>query len=111
NLEYPSETAGRKKNRLRPEDVNLAGLQFKSHDSRNLGSVEDDVDCLKLVVELYVVLDALLVEGLQNHMASSVGRVTAPSNRSLAEVSCVPAEASLSNLSVLGPAEWQAHVL
>ena len=64
-----------------------------------------------LVVELDAVLDALLVERLQDHVAGPVGGEAGPLDRPLAEVAGVAAEPALVDLAVGRPVERQAHVL
>ena len=48
-----------------------------------------------LVEEADAVLDALLVERLEDHVAGAVGREAGPPDRALAEVAGVAAEAPL----------------
>jgi hypothetical protein len=57
------------------------------------------------------VLDALLVEGLQDHVAGSVGRETGAPDGRLAVVAGVAAELALVDLAVRRAVERQAHVL
>ena len=81
------------------EDVNFAGGELVSdhagghRTARRLG--EHQVQRVELVEELDVVLDAVLVQRLQDHVAGAVGGVTRPSHRGLAVVAGVPAEAAL----------------
>ena len=76
-----------------------------------LAAFEEQVHDLVLVEELDAVLDALLVEGLQDHVAGSVGREAGPPDGRLTEVAGVAAELPLVDLAVRGPVERQAHVL
>ena len=64
-----------------------------------------------LVEELDAVLDALLVERLQDHVAGPVGREAGPADGRLAEVARVAAEAALVDLALGRAVERQAHVL
>jgi hypothetical protein len=57
------------------------------------------------------VLDALLVERLQDHVAGSVGREAGPPDGRLAVVAGVAAEPPLVDLAVRRAVERQAHVL
>ena len=78
---------------------------------RRLAALEEQVHDLVLVEEPDAVLDALLVERLQDHVAGSVGRVAGPPDRRLAVVAGVAAEAALVDLAVRRAIERQAHVL
>ena len=64
-----------------------------------------------LVIKLYARLNALLIERLQNHVASTISRIAATSNWSFAVVARVATEATLVNLSVRGAIEWESHAL
>ena len=64
-----------------------------------------------LVEELDAVLDGLLVQRLQDHVAGPVGREARPADGPLAEVPGVAAEPALVDLAVGRPVERQAHVL
>ena len=76
-----------------------------------VAAVEQQVDDVVLVEELDAVLDALLVQRLQDHVAGAVGREAGPPDGPLAEVARVAAEAALVDLAVRRPIERQAHVL
>ena len=69
------------------------------------------IDDVVLVVELDAVLDALLVERLQDHVAGPVGGEARAAHRRLAEVAGMAAEAALVDLAVGRAVERQAHVL
>ena len=64
-----------------------------------------------LVVERHAVLEALLVQRLEDHVAGAVGREARPLDRPLAVVPGVAAEPPLVDLAVRRPVERQAHVL
>ena len=66
---------------------------------------------MKFVVEVDVVLDALLVERLQDHVPGAVGGVTGPAHGRLAELARMPTEGPLRDLSIRRAAEGQAPVL
>jgi hypothetical protein len=66
---------------------------------------------VKLVEEVDVVLDALLVEGLQDHVAGAVGGVACALDRAFAEVASVPTEAALVHAAVRDAVEGETHVL
>ena len=56
-------------------------------------------------------LDAVLVERLQDHVAGAVGGVAGPAHRSLAVVTGVAAEATLVDASLRGAVERHTHLL
>ena len=64
-----------------------------------------------LVEEIDLVLDALLVEGLDDHVAGAVGGVAGALDRAFAEIPGVSAEAALIDLAVRRAIERQSHVL
>ena len=65
-----------------------------------LAALGQEVDDVVLVVELDPVLDALLVERLEDHVAGPVDGVARPPDRSLAVVPGVATEATLVDLAV-----------
>ncbi len=115
--EHPPEAAGRQQDRLGAEGVELAVGDPIGHDAgrptagAELAAFGQQVDHVVLVVELDAVLDGLLVEGLQDHVAGPVGGEAGPADRPLAEVAGVAAEPALVDLAVGRPVERQAHVL
>jgi hypothetical protein len=66
---------------------------------------------MKLVKKLNIVFNALLKQGLQDHMARSVGSVAGSFYRGLAEITRVPAKPALINPPVCSAAERQTPVL
>ena len=66
---------------------------------------------MELVEEVDVVLDALLIERLHDHVPGAVGGVAGALDRTLAEVAGVAAEAALVHPAVGRAVEGQAHVL
>ncbi len=114
-LVHPAGAAGGEHDRLGVEDVDVAGGQFVGHHSgghragRGLG--ERQVQCVELVEELHVVLDAVLVERLQDHVTGAVGGVAGAAHRGLAVVAGVPAEAALVDAALGGAVERHAHLL
>lgn len=97
------------------EDVDLAGRQLVGDhaggapDAVDLG--EQQVEDIELVEELDVVLDALLVEGLQDHVAGAVRGVAGAADGGLTVLAGVPAEAALVDEPVRGAVERQPHLL
>ena len=114
-LVHPARTAGGEHDGLGVEDVDVAGGQLVGDHAgghragRGLG--EHQVECVELVEELHVVLDAVLVQRLQDHVAGAVGRVAGPAHRGLAVVAGVPAEAALVDAALGGAVERHPHLL
>ena len=112
-LEHPARSAGRQHDGLGVEDVNVSGGQFVGHHSgghrapHRLG--EHQIQRVELVEELDVVLDAVLVQRLQDHVAGPVGRVAGPAHRGFAVIAGVPAEAALVDATLRCPIERHAH--
>ncbi len=74
-------------------------------------SVMRDVQRVVLVEELDVVLDAVLIQRLQDHVAGAVGGVAGPAHRCLAVVAGVPAEPALVDAALGRAVERHAHLL
>ena len=114
-FEHPPGSAGRQHDRLGVEDVNIAGGEFVGHhpggDRAPRGLGQHQVEGVELVEELDVVLDAVLVQRLQDHVAGAVGGVAGPAHRGLAVVAGVPAEAALVDPALRGAVERHAHLL
>ncbi len=108
DAEYPAAAAGGQQHGLGVEDVNLAGCQRNGRHARRAAFVDQQIQQKELVVEIDVVLDALLVEGLQDHVPRAIGAVAGAAHRGLAAVAGVPAEGPLGNLTVRRAAERQA---
>ena len=73
--------------------------------------VDQKVEHVKFIEEVHVLLDALLVERLQNHVAGAVGGKAGAAHGAFAEVAGVAAEGALVNLAFGRAVEGQAHVL
>ena len=114
-LVHPARTAGGEHHGLGVEDVDLAGGQLVGDHAgghravRGLG--QHQVQRVELVEELHVVLDAVLVERLQDHVAGAVGGVARPAHRGLAVIAGVPAEAALVDATFRGAVERHPHLL
>jgi hypothetical protein len=110
-----AEAAGREDDRLGTEDVDLAGGELvgdhAGRDRAVLGLVQEQVEDVELVVELDILLDAVLVERLQDHVAGAVGGVAGAADRGLAVVTGVAAEATLVDAPFGRAVEGQAHLL
>lgn len=101
--------------RLRLEDVDLAGGQLVGDDAGGLldAVLLDDqlVQDVELVEEFHALLDAVLVQRLEDHVAGAVARVAGATDRGLTVVAGVTAEAALVDLALGRTAERQAHLL
>ncbi len=110
DLEHAPESARGEQDGLGGQDVQAAGGQFYGHHPLGGGAVQDQIDHLKFIEKDDFVFDALLVEGLQDHVSGAVGRVTGPPDRPLAEVAGVPAETALVDTTFGGAVEGQTAV-
>ena len=72
---------------------------------------QHQVEHVELVEELDALLDAVLVQGLQDHVAGAVGRVAGAAHGGLAVVAGVAAEAALVDPALGRAVERQAHLL
>ncbi len=110
-----AEAAGGEDDRLRLEDVQLAGRELVGDDARRhlfaLDRRHDEVEHVVLVEEVDAELHAVLEQRLQDHVAGAVGGVAGATHRRLAVVAGVAAEATLVDLAVRRAVERQAHVL
>jgi hypothetical protein len=70
----------------------------------------NQIDHLEFVEKGDLVLDALLVKGLQNHVPGAVGGVAGPLHRPLPEVARVTAESPLVDAPFRGAVEGQSPV-
>ena len=112
DLEDAAEAAGGQEHALGVEGVDLAGLQLQRDDAAAAAVVgEEDVEHVELVEEVDVVLDALLVERLDDHVAGAVGGVAGAPDRAFAEVASVAAEPALVDPAVGRAVERKPHVL
>ncbi len=122
-LEDLARATGGEDDRLRLEDVDLAGREVVGDDAgrgdrlvvgdlaRGEVMVGDEVEDVELVEELDVLLDALLVERLEDHVPGAVRGVARAAHRGLAVVAGVPAEPALVDAALGRAVERQAHAL
>ena len=94
DLEHPAEPAGGDQDALGVERVQLTRGDLDGHDPPALAVDHDQVQHVELVEERHPLLDALLVERLQDHVAGAVGRVAGPHHGD-------------SRLGGLGPRAWR----
>ncbi len=106
-----AEPAGGEDDRLALEHVQLAGRQLVRDDAGGLAVGHHEVEHVELVEEVDAVLDAVLVQGLQDHVAGAVRGIARAAHRGLAVVRGVAAEPALVDLAVRRAVEREAHVL
>ena len=82
-----------------------ACCQFQRNNSYAFVSVNQHVHEVKLIKKRYVVLDALLVQCLEDHVTGAIGGVTSPFDGRFAKIPGVTAEAALVNLPFRCPAK------
>ncbi|GMA34859.1 hypothetical protein GCM10025876_10630 [Demequina litorisediminis] len=73
--------------------------------------VQDQVERVELVEKLDLLLDALLVQRLQDHVAGAVGGVAGATHGRLAVAAGVAAKAALVDLALGRAVKRQAHLL
>ncbi|GBD30987.1 hypothetical protein HRbin32_02103 [bacterium HR32] len=93
------------------EHVELPREDLPRHHPRGDPVLQQQVHHLELVEEVHVVAQALLVEGLQDHVPRAIRRVARAAHRALAEVVGVPAEAALGDPALGGAVEGKPEVL
>ncbi len=103
--------AGREYDRFRVEGVDLAGCQLDRHHPGGNPIGQEQVQHLVLVEEGDVVLNALLVKGLQDHVPGPVGGVARSHHRLPGRVIRVTAERPLRDPPLGRPRERQPQVL
>jgi hypothetical protein len=111
DLEDLAVTTGREQNRLRPEDMKLAGGELVSDDPATNPVHHQQVEDEEFVEEVHALFVALLEERLQDHVTGAVGRVASSLDRSFTVVPRVAAEPALVDPSVRGAVERQAETL
>ncbi len=112
DLVDPAEAAGGDQDRFGVDGVDLAGALFEGDAAAGLPVLgEEQVEQVVLVEEVDAVLDPLLVEGLDDHVAGAVGGVAGAADGTFAEVAGVAAEAALVDPAVGGAVEGEPHVL
>jgi len=114
-LEHAAGSTGGDHDGLGVEDVDVPGGEFVGDhtggDRPGRGLGEHQVQHVELVEELHVVLDAVLVEGLQDHVAGAVGGVAGAAHWRLAMVAGVAAKATLVDAALGGAVERHPHLL
>ena len=93
------------------ENVCFAGGKLNGDDAIALAVFDQQIDHLELIEERDVVLDAVLIERLKDHVASAVGGVARAHDCLLRIVVSVTTEAALADLALGRAVEGQTHVL
>ena len=100
DLEDATEPAGAKEHGFGVEHVDLGVQQVQRHHTAALAvGVDQQVDHHVLVVELDLVLDPLLVEGLEDHVTGAIGGIARAHHRRGAVILGVATEATLRDLA------------
>jgi len=108
----PPPAAGGPDHGLAAEDVQLARADLDGDHARRPPVVAEElIHNVVLVKEGDLVLDALLVEGLQNHVPGAVGGVAGAAHRLFGLVVGVAAKAALADRAVRVAVEGQAQML
>ena len=109
---FPTTTpaARGKKHRFAVEDVEIARGNIHGNNAAHLVAHADQVYDLVLVVEIDVVLNALLVQRLQDHVPRAVGGVAGAVDRLAGFVIGMTAKAALRNFAVGEAIKGQTHV-
>ncbi len=111
DFEDPAPATGGKHHRLGMEHVQFPGGQLDRNDAGGPPLGGQQIHHLEFIVEIDPVLDALLIERLQDHMTGAIGRVGRSSHRFPGLIVGVTAEGSLCDLAVRGAIEGQPQVL
>src|SRR5208282_4389004 len=104
--------AGGQHNQLGAEPMDAAVLQAPGGDAAaHAFIIHDQVEREVFDEELHVVLQALLIQRVQNGMTGTIGGGAGASGGRFAVIRHVAAERALVDLALLGPAERHAEVL
>ena len=90
--------------------VDLPRRQAYGDDARTASLFDEDIQEEELLVEMDLVFQALLEQGLEDHLARAIGRIAGAAHRGLAEVPRMAAEGTLGDPPVGKTAEGQAPV-
>jgi hypothetical protein len=103
--------AGGEYHRLRMENVDLPRSQFDGDDPGRGPVDRDQIQHVEFIKKINIILNALLVKGLQDHVPGAIGGIARPGDRFLGDVIGVPAEPALGDETIRSPGERQAHML
>jgi len=104
-------SSGGKEHRLGMKKMQFARRDLERHQTARLAIDLNQVEQLELVEKGDIVLQALLIQSLQNHVAGPIGCMARPAHRLSGLVVGVAAERPLRYLAFRGAVEGQAHVL
>ena len=88
-------TAGGKDDRFGVEDMQLTGRQLDGDHTGGHAVLDQQIQHLEFIEEIDMVLDALLVEGLQDHVPGAVGRIAGTRHRFAGDIVGMPAKGTL----------------
>ena len=95
--------------------MNFTGCQFISDHAGSNGLagffVEQNVQYVELVIELDTFFDAVLIEGLQDHVTCTVSGVAGPADSSFTVIAGVTTETTLVNATFRCAVKRQSHLL
>ncbi len=111
DFEHAPEAARGQQRRFGVKDVILTGVDLDGDGALAYAVLEDQVHDEELVEKLHLLLEALLVERLQDHVAGAVGGLAGAHHGPLAVGGSVSAEAALLDAAIRRAVEGQAHVL
>src|SRR5688572_6699839 len=90
--------------------VQFTGGQLVGHHTLTNSIPKNKIHHLIFIQEMDIILEALLIERLQNHVTGAIRRITGSLNGPFAEIPSVAAERTLIELSVRGAIEGEPHV-
>ena len=102
--------AGGEDHSLGMENMQFSGGEFHRHHAGRGSIHHDQIDHLEFIMEGDIILDALLVKGLQNHMPGAIGSMGCTCHRQLGVIIGVPAKGTLRNLAFWRAVKGQAHM-
>ena len=88
------------------EGMDLTRTNFKGHHATRLSIVHEQVEHSELVEEADLIFDGILIHGLQDHMAGTVGGVAGAAYRTFAIVTRMSSETSLVDAPICCAIEW-----
>jgi hypothetical protein len=97
-------------NRFGMDGVQFACCQFHCHNASGLAIDHDEIKHLIFIKEIDLVLQALLVQGLQDHVSRAVGGVCRAADGFARFVVGMPAKRTLGNFAFGRAVEGQTHV-
>src|SRR3990172_4850748 len=102
-------TAGGEDDRLGMEDVKFASRQLDGDDASRRAVHGQQIEDLKLIKEIYFVLNALLVKSLQDHVPGAVGSIAGAAHRFSGDVIGVAAKRALCDAAIRRAGERQTQ--